>query len=53
MNINTLLRDPIFTKITALADTQGKEVYVVGGYVRDLILGRDTKDIDIMVVGSG
>ncbi|MBL4577186.1 MAG: HD domain-containing protein [Flavobacteriales bacterium] len=53
MNIKPLLKDPIFSKITSLADAHGNEVYVVGGYVRDLILGRDTKDIDVMVVGSG
>jgi len=53
MNIKALLQDPIFSQITALADAQGKEAYVVGGYVRDLILDRPTKDIDIMVVGNG
>lgn len=29
------------------------ETYVVGGYVRDLLMGRPCKDIDILVVGSG
>jgi len=53
MNIKAHLQDPIFSKITALADAQGKEAYVVGGYVRDLILDRPTKDIDVMVVGNG
>lgn len=53
MNIKALLQDPIFSRITALADAQGKEAYLVGGYVRDLILGRPTKDIDVMVVGNG
>jgi len=53
MNIKPLLQDPIFSKITALADAQGKEAYLVGGYVRDLILRRPTKDIDVMIVGSG
>ena len=30
-----------------------QEVYAVGGYVRDLFLGRDIKEIDFMVVGNG
>ena len=29
------------------------EVYVVGGFVRDLFLGRELKEIDLMVVGDG
>ena len=53
MNIKALLKNPIFSKISDLADSQNAEVYVVGGYVRDLLLDRDTKDIDLMVVGSG
>ena len=28
-------------------------VYVVGGYVRDILLGREVKDTDIVVIGSG
>ena len=31
----------------------GLECYLVGGYVRDLILERPTNDIDVVVVGSG
>lgn len=31
----------------------GLEAYVVGGYVRDLLLGRSSKDVDVVVVGSG
>lgn len=49
----TLLDQPIFHAITKVADTLQLECYVVGGYVRDLFLNRPTKDIDVVVVGSG
>ncbi|MEG1564301.1 MAG: HD domain-containing protein [Bacteroides sp.] len=43
----------IFTQISITADELGLDCYVVGGYVRDLFLQRASKDIDIVVVGSG
>lgn len=43
----------IFHKISETADEMGVECYVVGGYVRDLFLERHSKDIDVVVVGSG
>lgn len=45
--------DNIFHQISETADKLGLECYVVGGYVRDLFLQRPSKDIDIVVVGSG
>lgn len=47
------LEQPIFQLIGAEADAMGVECYVIGGYVRDLLLGRPSKDIDFMCVGSG
>lgn len=47
------LKDNIFKIISEIADKQGKECYVIGGYVRDIFLKRISKDIDIVVVGSG
>lgn len=35
------------------ADKMGLECYVIGGWVRDLLLQRPSKDIDVVVVGSG
>lgn len=39
--------------IGAEAAKLGVPAYVVGGYVRDRLMGRPTKDIDIVCVGSG
>lgn len=43
----------IFQILSETADSLGLECYVVGGYVRDLFLERPSKDIDVVVVGSG
>ncbi|WP_373826724.1 HD domain-containing protein, partial [Bacteroides heparinolyticus] len=45
--------DDIFKQISETADELGVECYVVGGYVRDIFLQRPSKDIDVVVVGSG
>lgn len=47
------LQDPIFQIISEAADEQQQECYVIGGYVRDIFLKRPSKDIDVVVVGSG
>ena len=39
-------------RIGEVADALGLECYVVGGYVRDIILERPSKDIDCVVVGD-
>jgi tRNA nucleotidyltransferase/poly(A) polymerase len=43
----------IFSRVGKIADELGLETYVVGGYVRDLVLNRPSKDIDFVCVGSG
>lgn len=54
MNYKEALHNPIFTTISEAAQNLGLESYVIGGFVRDLILGRNhKKDIDIVAVGSG
>ncbi|MBR5104138.1 MAG: HD domain-containing protein [Bacteroidales bacterium] len=43
----------IFKIISQIAADKGVNAYVIGGYVRDCFLGRESKDIDIVVEGSG
>jgi len=43
----------IFTIIGQAADTLNVEAYLVGGFVRDKIIGRATKDADIVCMGDG
>ena len=47
------LQDKIFKIISDAAEEQAQECYVIGGYVRDIFLKRNSKDIDVVVVGSG
>ncbi|WP_294142131.1 HD domain-containing protein [uncultured Sanguibacteroides sp.] len=47
------LKHPIFHLLSEIATQKGSEIYVIGGYVRDLILRRPSKDIDIVVLGNG
>lgn len=53
MNLKDKLHNPVFRQIGETADSMGREVYVVGGYVRDIFLGRPSQDIDFVTVGSG
>ena len=53
MNLKEKLEKRVFSLVGATADSLGRECYVVGGYVRDLIIGRSSKDIDFVTVGSG
>ena len=43
----------VFKKISRSAEELGMAVYLVGGFVRDKIMGRGTMDIDIVCVGDG
>ncbi len=53
-NLGELL-DPlaVFELVGSVADVLDRDCYVVGGYVRDLVIGRSSKDIDFVTVGSG
>lgn len=47
------LTHPIFSVISKCATEMDIPVYVIGGWVRDLLLNRPCKDIDIVAIGSG
>ena len=55
MNLKRYLKDSIFSTVTNVANEINSPVYVVGGWVRDLLLKREEegKDIDFVCVGSG
>lgn len=53
MKLNEHLTNPIFKTIGEIADSMGREVYAVGGFVRDIFLQRASKDYDFVTVGSG
>ena len=48
-----IIENPIFKIIGEASDFLGLETYVVGGFVRDSLLARECKDIDIVCLGSG
>jgi len=53
--MNIFPDDRIFEIISLVAERENVKAYVIGGYVRDHIMGRDhpDKDIDIVVLGDG
>jgi poly(A) polymerase len=51
--VKEFLKHPVFKVISDIAHKNQTEVYVIGGFVRDLILNRPSKDIDFVVIGSG
>jgi len=53
MNLASHLKHPVFKVVSQICNEYELEAYVIGGYVRDLLLERPSKDIDIVVVGNG
>ncbi|HOT88630.1 MAG TPA: HD domain-containing protein [Bacteroidales bacterium] len=51
--MNIIEKHPVFQLVSNVASELNMETYVIGGYVRDMILNRNSKDIDIVVNGSG
>jgi poly(A) polymerase len=53
LNYKKSLQHNVFKAIGKVADKRGERVFVIGGFVRDLILDRPSKDIDIVTEGKG
>jgi len=54
MDINCTKEElSLLKKVAKAAEALGVETYLVGGFVRDKILGRETKDADFVCVGDG
>lgn len=53
MNLAHHLKHPVFESISRQAALLNENAFVIGGYVRDLLLNRADKDIDIVCEGSG
>lgn len=53
MQLTDKLTHPIFEAVARTAADLNVETYVVGGFVRDLLLNRKSKDIDFVCVGNG
>lgn len=47
------LKHPLFSIVSSIAAEQNVQAYVIGGFVRDLLLNRPSKDIDIVIIGNG
>ena len=47
------ISSPIFKVIAKASKELGYRSYVIGGYVRDILLHRQSNDIDVVTVGSG
>jgi poly(A) polymerase len=52
-NLSSHLSHRVFRALSEVAADMGIDAYTVGGFVRDLMLKRPSKDIDFVVVGSG
>lgn len=51
-NVN-IVSQKVFKRISELSASMSMPVYLIGGYVRDLLLGKENDDIDFCVIGSG
>lgn len=51
--IDIIQANPAISAVREVAEMEGIEAYVIGGYVRDLFLKRESKDIDFVCLGKG
>lgn len=47
-----ILNDKIIKQISAIAEQNSFEIYLVGGYIRDKLMRKKSNDIDIVVIGD-
>lgn len=52
-NYKTYLSDNVFSIMAEVAKDLNQDTYVVGGFVRDILLKRDSVDIDVVTIGKG
>jgi len=52
-NFANYLKHPVFKVASKIVTEKNLQAFVIGGFVRDLILERPSKDIDIVVLGNG
>lgn len=53
VNLGDRITHPLFADIKRIARSQGVEAYVVGGFVRDSLMGMTSGDVDIVTTGNG
>ena len=53
MKFSNHITHPVFAIVSECAEALGVEAYVIGGFVRDSLMNRPTKDIDIVSIGKG
>jgi poly(A) polymerase len=51
--MHSFLNEKIFKQISECADELNVDAYVIGGFVRDILMKRPTKDIDVVTIGKG
>src|SRR3989304_1308666 len=47
------IKHPLLLTVRSVAEKAGVKAFVVGGFIRDQLLGRDSKDMDVVVLGDG